>query len=56
MPVVSFSGEVKERVIGLRYLGIHFHRMLTYKTQVELTKLRYMKGLSALKAMASNGI
>ena len=30
--------------------------MLTYKTQVESTKLRCKKGLSALKAMASKGI
>ena len=30
--------------------------MLTYKTQVEATKLRCKKGLSALKAMASKGI
>ena len=29
---------------------------LTYKTQVESTKLRCKKGLSALKAMASKGI
>ena len=36
--------------------GIHFDRMLTYKTQVESTKLRCKKGLSALKAMASKGI
>ena len=41
---------------SLRYLGIHFDRMLTYKTQVESTKLRCKKGLSALKAMASEGI
>ena len=31
-------------------------RMLTYKTQVESTKFRFEKGLSALKAMASKGI
>ena len=39
-----------------RYLGIHFDRMLTYKTQVGSTKLRCKKRLSALKAMASKGI
>ena len=56
MPAVSFNGEVIERTNSLRYLGIHFDRMLTYKMQVESTKLRCKKGLSALKAMASKGI
>ena len=53
MPAVSFNGEVRERTNSLRYLGIHFDRMLTYKTQVESTKLRCKKGLSPLKAIAS---
>ena len=53
---VSFYGETIERMNSLRYLGIHFNRMFTYKTQVESTKLRCKKGLSALKAMASKGI
>ena len=35
MAAVSFNGEVIERANSLRYLGIHFDRMLTYKTQVE---------------------
>ena len=52
----SLNGEVIERTNSLRYLGIHFDRMLTYETQFELAKLRYKKGLSALKAMASKGI
>ena len=52
MPAVSFNGEAIERTNSLRYLGIHFDRMLTYKTQVESAKLRCKKGLSALKAMA----
>ena len=56
MPAVSFNGEAIERTNSLRYLGIHFDRMLTYKTQVESTKLRCKKGLSALKAMTSKGI
>ena len=56
MPAVSFNGEAIERTNSLRCLGIHFDRMLTYKTQVESTKLRWKKGLSALKAMASKGI
>ena len=56
MPVVSFNGEVTERTNSLRYLGIHFDRMLTHKTQVESTKLRCKKGQSELKAMASKGI
>ena len=56
MPAVSFSGEAIERTNSLRHLGIHFDRMLTYKTQVESTKVRCKKGLSELKAMASKGI
>ena len=56
MPAVSFNGQAIERMNSLRYLGIHFDKMLTYKTQVESTKLRCKKGLSALKAMASKGI
>ena len=56
MPAVSFNGEAIERTNSLRYLGIHFDRMLTYKMQVESTKLRCKKGLSALKAIASKGI
>ena len=56
MPAVSFSEEVKERTNSLRYLRIHFNRMLTHKTQVESTKLRCKKEVSTLKAMASKGI
>ena len=56
MPAVSFNGEAIECTNSVRYLGIHFDRMLTYKMQVESTKLRCKKGLSALKAMASKGI
>ena len=56
MPAVSFNGEVIERTNSLRCLGIHFDRMFKYKTQVESTKLRYKKGLSASKTMASKGI
>ena len=56
MPAVSFSGEIIEHTNSLRCLGIHFDAMLTYKMQVESTKLRCKTGLSALKAMASKGI
>ena len=56
MPAISFNAEVKERTNSLRYLGFHYDRMLTYKTQVESTKLRCKKGLSTLKVMASKGI
>ena len=56
MPAVSLNGEAIERSNSLRYLWIHFDRTLTYKTQVESTKLRCKKGLSALKAIASKGI
>ena len=54
MPAVFFNGEVIERTNSLKYLRIHFDRMLTYKTQFESTRLRCKKGL--LKAMASKGI
>ena len=53
---VSFNVEVIKRTNSLRYLGIHCDKMLTYKTQVESTKLRCKKGLSVLKSMASKGI
>ena len=56
MPAVSFNGEVIARMNSLRYLGIHFDMTLMYKTQVESTKLRWKKGLSMLKAMATKGI
>ena len=56
MRTLSFNGEVIERRNNLRYLGIHFDRMLTYMTKVESTKLKCKKGLSALKTMASKGI
>ena len=56
MPAVSFNGEAIERTNSLRYLGIYFDRMLTYKAQVESMKSRCKKELSALKAMTSIGI
>ena len=56
MAAVSFNGEVIESANSLRHFGIHFDRVLTYKRQVESTKLRCKKGLSVLKAMASKGI
>ena len=43
MPAVSFSWEVKECMNSLRYLGIYFNRILTYKMQVESTKLRHAR-------------
>ena len=56
MSAVSFNGEVVERMNCLRYLEIHFDRMLMYKAQIESTKLKCKKALSMLKAMASKGI
>ena len=38
MPAVSFNGEVIERGNSVRYLGVQFSRMLTYKTQAGSTK------------------
>ena len=40
MPAVSFNGEVIERTNSLRYLGILFDRLLTYKTQVQERTVR----------------
>ena len=43
IPPVFFSGEIIERTNSLRPLGIHFDRMLTYKTQVKSTKTQVLK-------------
>ena len=57
MPAVSFNEEVTECTNNLRYIGIYFDRMLAYKTKVESTKLRCIKGrLFGLRAMASKGV
>ena len=53
MPVVTF---LTERTSHLRYLGVHFDRMLTNRNHVETTALKSKKGLSVLKAMAAKGI
>ena len=55
MPAISFNGEAIEHTNNLRFLGIHFSTMLTYKKQVESTTFRCKKGLSALKIMAAKG-
>ena len=56
MPAVTFDRAVVERTSHLRYLGIHFDRMLTYRKHVETTALKCKKGLSVLKAMPAKGI
>ena len=50
------DGAVVERASHLRYLGIHFDRMLTCRKHVETTALKLKKGLSVLKVMAAKGI
>ena len=40
----------------LRYFGIHFDRMLTYRKHVETTALTCKKGLSVLATMTEKGI
>ena len=55
-PAVTLDGAVVERTSHLRYLGIHFDRMLTYRKHVETTAPKCKKGLSVLKAMAAKGI
>ena len=54
--VVTFDGAVVERTSHLRYLGIHFDRMLTYRKHVKTRALKCKKGLSVLKAMAEKSI
>ena len=54
-PAVIFHGAVVEQTSHLRYLGIHFGRMLTYRQHVEITALKCKKGLSVLKATAAKG-
>ena len=39
VPEVTFDGTVVEQTRHLRYLGIHFDRMLTYRKHVETTAL-----------------
>ena len=56
MPAVKFDEAVVEQTNHLRYLGVHFDRMLTYRQHVETTALKCRKGLSVLKAMAAKGI
>ena len=45
MAAVTFDGAVVERTSHLRYLRIHFDRMLTYRKHVETTALKCKKGL-----------
>ena len=56
MPAVTFVGAVVEWTSHLRYLGIHFGRMLTYSKHVETTALKCKKGPSVQKAIAAKGI
>ena len=42
MPAVTFDRPVVERTNHLRYLGVHYDRMLTYRQHVETTVLRPM--------------
>ena len=53
MPAVTFDGAVAERTSHLRYLGIHFERMLTYRKHMEATALKCKKGLSVMKATSA---
>ena len=55
MPAVTLDGAVVEPTSHLRYLGIHFDRMLTYRKHVETTALKCKKGPSVPKAMAPKG-
>ena len=46
MPAVTFDGAVVERTNLLRYFGVHFDRMLTYRQHVETIALKCKKGQS----------
>ena len=56
MPAASLDVVVVERTSHLRYLGIHFDRILTYRKNMEATALKCKKGQSVLKAMVAKGI
>ena len=56
MLAVTFDGAVAEGKGHLRYPGIHFKRMLTYREHVETTALKCKEGLSVLKVMVARGI
>jgi len=56
MPAVSLDVAVIERTSRLRYLGIHFDRILTYRKHMKATALKCKKGQSVLKAMVAKGI
>ena len=51
MPAVTSDGAVVEQTSHLRYLGIHFARMLTYRKHVETTAVTCKKDMSAMVAM-----
>ena len=56
MPAVTFDGAVVERTNLLKYFGVHFDSMLSYRQHVERTALTCKKGVSVLKAMAAQDI
>ena len=47
MPAVTFDGAIVQRTNHLRYLRVHFDRLLTYR-HMETTALTFKKGLSHL--------
>ena len=56
MPAATVDRAVVEQTDHLRYLGIHFNRVLTYRQHVETPGLKRKKGLSVLKAMTAKGV
>ena len=60
IPAVIFNGAVVERYNHLRYLGVHYHRMLTYRQHVESTNNADVQGTSVspegLPTVLNNGI
>ena len=56
MPAATVDGAVVEQTDHLRYLGIHFNRVLTYRQHVETPGLKWKKGLSVLNAMTAKGV
>ena len=56
MPDLSISGQVINREISLRYLGLIFDRTLSGKEHISRIVIKARKGLNAVKLMARDGM
>ena len=55
MPDLSISGQVINREISLRHLGLIFDRTLSGKEHISRIVIKAWKGLNAVKLMARDG-